>query len=187
MKKLLKILTFAIVMVIINPISVKAATYYTNEGVTGGFIPYNTRTKVISSIYFDKTTNTKKESVGVFDNTKSKKNATMTVSFSKSKTRGYTFSVSKDVPIKCLKDDVKATIGGKIDFSETISISGSKVIPPKKKGTAYFYYEKRVVKYKYVCQYQQKNIHGKWCNKGKTFTKYATVTTKVPAITITVK
>lgn len=168
------------VMVTIKPVSLEAATYYTNEGLTGGIVCYSTRTKVTSSVASKKVTEVDREKVGGVNNKNSSTPSTMSVSLTKSKTRNYSFSVSADTPLSIFKNDVKAQIGGNISFSESKNLSCSKEVPARKKGEIWLYYEKEVTKFKYVCQRQQTNISGKWYKKGSSYTKYGTTTTKVP-------
>lgn len=171
---------FIMLFVAATPISSSAKTYYTNKGVTNGLMSYPTRTKVTSSLESKTSTNTKEKKVGGLDNTSSKTSTNMTVNYTASKSRTYSFSATSDVPLNCLKSDVKVTLGGSISFAESISLSVSQKVPAKKKGEVYLYYEKESAKFKYVCQKQQKNISGVWCNKGSAYTKYGTITTKVP-------
>ena len=73
-----------------------------------GTITYATRTKVTSSVYSKKTTYTEKEKVSSVKNT-SKYEATKSASLTDTTSRTYSFSASADIPLSCLKDDVKAT------------------------------------------------------------------------------
>lgn len=158
-------------------------TYYTNYGCTWGTMSYATRTKVTSTVVSTNTSYTSKQKVGSVKNT-SKYTAKKTFTISKTSSRSYSFSASADVPVKLLKNDVKLTIGGSLTFSETLTLSAMVDVPAKTTSPVYLRYEKESIKYKYVCQKQQQDIYGKWRNVGKSYTKYATVTTSVPEIIV---
>ena len=167
-------LIFSVAVNDVQPSYAYSKVYYNNYGVTDGIVCYTTRTKVVSKLTTKRITYTKKKKIGQVKNT-GKKAATKSISFSENRTRTFNFSVSADVPIKCLKQDVKATLGGALSYSKTVTISTSAV---------YMRYEKEVATYMYTCQDQQQDIGGNWYNKGKPYVKYATVTTKVPELIV---
>ena len=162
----------------------KIKTYYTGIDVQGtGFTGYTIRYKLTSYYLGKKVTYSKKREIGEIRNFTSKK-ATKTLSVSRSTTRTYSISFSSVIPKSVVKQDINATIGGALSFSNTITISAGAEVPPHTSRSVYLQYKTTKNRYKYVAQKQIKPMFGKWRNIGKSFVKYNTSTTRVPALVL---
>lgn len=157
-------------------------TYYTGVDIVGkGLSEYTVRYCVTSYYLGRKNSYSKKREVGEIKNT-SKKAATRTLSLSKTTSRTYSISASTIIPVKVLQNDVSATIGGALSFSNTITISAGASVPPGKSKSVYLQYKTSKDRYRYVIQKQVKSLYGQWRDKGKVSVKYNTCKTKVPVL-----
>lgn len=162
----------------------KIKTYYTGLDLVGtGLSECTVRYRVRSYYLGRKVTYSKKREVGEIKNT-SNKEATKTLSLSKSTSRTFSISASTVIPKRVLQSDISATIGGSLSFNHTISISAGATVPPGKSRSVYLQYKTTKDRYKYVVQKQMKTMYGKWKNLGKLEVKYNTSTTKVPVLVI---
>lgn len=186
MKKIIiSFLCFSIIVLSYPITNVSASTYvstkYINERLVGGIVPHGVRDKVKTYYESHTVTKGKKQVLGTVTNTTKKK---ATISASYSKTRSRSFSIGVSIPKEILKDAVSLTISGGLSFSETITLSASVKLKAGKSHT--FYYRTNTIKdkYKHIVQCQSTDISGTWKNSGSTKTKYSTVTTKAPEIIV---
>ena len=161
----------------------KLKVYYTNYGLVGGIMVYRTRKKVTSYLTQKWTKYGKKREVGEITNS-TKKTASRGLTVSESTTRTISLSASTTIPKAVLKNDVSITIGGSLSFNKTISVSVQAKVPPRSSRSVYLRYKRSKAKYKYVVQPQKMNTLGKWVNTGKKYTRYNTVTTRVPSLIV---
>lgn len=174
--------TICMISMFVTSEPVYAATvHYGDYGITGGIMCYSTRVKYTQTSCTSTTTKGSKTKVATIENTGSTK-ATKSITLSETTSRSY--SVSANIPLDIIKADVKATIGGSVSYSKTISVSASAEVPKKSSSSVYLRYDTTTTTYTYTCQKQQQNIYGEWINVGKTYTKTLKVVTKVPVLTV---
>ena len=162
----------------------KIKTYYTGIDIQGtGFTGYTIRYKLVSYYLGKKISYSRKREIGEIRNFTDKE-ATKTLSVSRATTRNCSISFSSVIPKSVVKQDINATIGGALSFSNTITISAGAAVPPHRSRSVYLQYKTTKNRYKYVAQKQIKSMYGKWRNIGKIFIKYNTSSTKVPALVL---
>jgi len=158
----------------------KIKTHYTNYD-TNLRGDVSTRCRVTSYLLGRETNYGKKYEAGEVVNTTNRE-ATRSISLARNKSRSVSISFTAAIPERVVKSDIKATIGGSVTYSMTVTLTGSAVLPPKSRRSVYIRRKYKLAKYKYRVQKQRKTLYGKWKNVGKAYTKYNTSKTNVPVL-----
>lgn len=187
MKRNLSILMLvALLLIMVNCVqlptsfSPMATTTYSKEY---GSYWTGAATKHVYKISYVKSTQKKglKKVLGTLTNS-GKKGRYMSASYTKSKTRTYSLGV--DTKLSFLKKEVKATIGGSVSDSSSVTLnSGDIWVGPKKSATLYYRINKTTCKYKNVKTTYKNSAStgGKWKKTGSS-TSYSYIYENTPEI-----
>ena len=182
MKRLCALLFAVMMMTVCTVIPANAA--YSKTEYSGITVDSSTRWpmryKYVTTVYSDKTTYTKKEKVGILQNTSSKAGK-KSLSYQSKTERSY--SLGADIPLSILRSNVKAHLGGEVKYTQSVTVSISNTIPAYSTQNVYLQFQVRTVKYKHVKQKQVRAPGSNtFQNSGNAKTSYSTVTTRVPKL-----
>ena len=113
-------------------------------------------------------------------------NRTAEFSYQYSSTNSRKFTAGLDVGAKFLFFEVKASIGGELQWSKTDTLTGQQSVPANKVGYAYIRDRISTAIFRHKVQIQEK-ISGKWKNKGPLKVTTSKVITTIPEIKIDIK
>jgi hypothetical protein len=125
-----------------------------------------------------------KKEAGTFNNKGIQSYGDFSYSYSSSNSRK--FSAGLDVGANILGLEIKASLGGELQWVKTETFTGTQRIPPNKVGHAYLSDRVTTAVFTHQIQHQEK-VSGKWKNVGPVKTSRSTVTTTIPELKIEIK
>ncbi len=125
-----------------------------------------------------------RKEAGTFNNKGVQQTGSFTYSYSSTNSRK--FSAGLDIGANILGAEIKASLGGELQWIKTETFAGTQRIPPNKVGHAYLSDRVTTSVFTHKIQHQEK-ISGKWKNVGPVKTSKSTVTTTIPELKIEIK
>ena len=172
-----KQLLFASIIYILSLSNVIADTIYQDAGS-------NRRKKITTTVYkYNSYTPWREE--GRYNNLGNNSGATYSYAIPARTFRTSRFAA--DIDYNIISKEITDKLKGKSpQYDVTETLKGQKYIPPQKVGVAMYRERKETATIKHIVQFQEK-VSGRWVNQGPAKTKFTSVITTYPDISIEIR